>query len=82
MNWPLEGVDVMKGLTYNLDVYVSAVRHVLNLNIQSVFSRVASLCRADEYDGVHLTSTSSHAFVLQENTVFEPGHNRARLSLE
>lgn len=72
----------MTGLTYNLDVYVSAVRHVLNLNRQCVFSGVGSLCRADKEDGVHFTGTSSHCFVLQGNAIFEPGHDRARLTLQ
>lgn len=75
------GVAVM-GLTYNLDVDVSAVRHVLNLNAQRVLSGVGSLCGADEEDGVHFTATSSHCFVLQGNAISEPGHNRTRLALQ
>ena len=51
---------LLTGLTYNLDEYVSAVRHVLNLNIQRVLPGVGSLCRADEEDGVHFTDASPH----------------------
>lgn len=76
------GADSLTVLTYNLNVYVSTVRHVLNLNGQCVLSRVGSLCGADEEDGVHFTGTSSHCFVLQQHTVFKPGHDRARLTLQ
>lgn len=78
----LRGVVAMTGLTYNLNVNVSAVRHVLNLNGQCVLSGVGSLCGADEEDGVHFTGASTHCFVLQGNAIFEPGHNRARLTLQ
>lgn len=78
----LRGVGAMVGLTYDLDEYVSAVRHVLNLNMQRVLSGVGSLCRADEQDGVHFTGTGSHCFVIQENAISEPGHDRARLTLQ
>lgn len=71
----------MAGLTYNLDVDVSAVRHVLNLNRQSVLSRVGSLRRTNEEDGVHLTGANPYTSVLQENIILEPGHHRTRLSL-
>lgn len=70
------------GLTYNLDVYVSAVHHVLNVNGQRVLSRVGSLGRADEEDGVHVAGTSSHRFILQGGTIFEPGDNGTRLALQ
>lgn len=70
------------GLTYNLDVYVSFVRHVLNLHGQRVLSGVGSLCGADEEDGVHFTCTSSDCFVLQGDAIFEPGHNRTWLALQ
>ena len=76
------GVSAMMGLTYDLDVYVSAVGHVLNLNGQGVLSGVASLCRADEEDGVFVAGTSSHRVVLQDSAIFEPGHNRPRLALQ
>lgn len=72
----------MTGLTYNLDVYVGAVRHVLNLDRQRVLSGVAPLRRADEEDGVHFTGMSSHRFVLQGNAIFGPGHDGARFTLE
>lgn len=70
------------GLTYNLDVYVSAVGHVLNLNGQGVLSGVGSLCCADEEDRVFVTGTSSHRVVLEESAIFEPGHNWPRLTLQ
>lgn len=69
------------GPTYYLDVYVSAVGRVLDLNRQSVLSRVGSLCGADEEDGIYFTGTNSHCFVLQWNIVFEPGDDRARFTL-
>lgn len=78
----LGGVGAVTGLTYNLDVYVGAVRHVLNLNGQRVLSGVGSLCGADEEDGVHSAGTSSHRLVLQGNAIFEPGHDRTRLTLQ
>lgn len=72
----------MAGLTYDLDVYVSAVQHVLDLHGQRVLSGVGSLRGADEEDGVHFAGASSHCFVLQGDAVFEPGHNRTRLALQ
>lgn len=78
----MRGAGAMMGLTYDLDVYVSAVRHVLNLDGQSVLPRVGPLRGADEEDGVHFTGASSHRLVLQGNAVSEPGHNRTRLTLQ
>lgn len=75
-------VCAMTGLTYNLDVDVSAVHHVLNLNGQRVLPGVGSLCGADEEDGVHLTGTSSHRLVLQRSAVPVPGHDGAGLTLQ
>lgn len=72
----------MTGLTYNLDVYVTAVRHVLNLNGQCVLSRVVSLSGADKEDRIHVTGTSPHCVVLQENAISKPGHDRARFTLQ
>lgn len=74
--------STMMGLTYNLDVYISAVRHALNLNGQRVLPGVGPLCGADEEDGIHFTGTNSHCFVLQRKAIFGPGHNRARLTLQ
>lgn len=72
----------MTGLTYDLDVYVSAVRHVLDLNGQRVLPGVGSLCGADEEDGVPIAGASSHRFVIQGHAIFEPGHHGARLTLQ
>lgn len=68
-------------LTDNLDVYVGAVQHVLDLHGQRVLPRVAPLGRADEEDGVHFAGASPHRLVLQGNAIFLPGHHRAGLAL-
>ncbi len=69
-------------LTYNLDVDVSTVQHVFDLNGQRVLPGVSSLRRADEEDGVHVTVACSNRFILQGDAIFEPGHDRARLTLQ
>lgn len=68
-------------LTDNLDVYVGAVRHVLDLHGQRVLPRVAPLRGADEEDGVHFAGASPYRLVLQGDAVFLPGHHRAGLAL-
>lgn len=70
------------GLTYDLDPYVSAVQHVLNLDGQRVRPGVAPLRRADEQDGVHFAGARPHRPVLQGGAVFEPGHGGTRLALQ
>lgn len=70
------------GLTYNLDVHISAVRHVLDLNGQCVLPGVGPLCGADEEDGVHVAGTNPHGSVLQRKAIFKPGRNRTRLPLQ
>lgn len=47
-------------LTYDLEVYVGAVTHVLNLDGQRVNAGVDPLRRTDEEDGVRVCSSNPH----------------------
>lgn len=75
-------VETRRSLTYDLDVNVGAVRHVLDLDAQRVDAGVGPLRGADEQDAVHLAGARPHRLVLQGGAVFEPGDDGAGLTLQ
>lgn len=68
-------------LTNDRDFKACSVLHVLNLQHQLIFSRVVSLCRANEEDAVHIGVTDVNHLGVDGLTILVPGCNRARFAL-
>lgn len=71
-----------KERTDNPDLKAGSVLHVLDLEHQLIFSRVISLCWADEQDAVHIWVADVDHLGVNRLTILVPGCDRAWLTLE
>lgn len=69
-------------LTYNSDFYGGWVLHVFNFQDKCVFSRVISLSRTNEKDGVHVWVPDIHFLFIHWLPVLQPCSSRTRFALK